>query len=253
VSETPRPMSAPHAPLTEYYGSEPERRAWVRGLFDRTAVDYDRIEALMSGGSGAWYRGHALARAGLAPGMQVLDVACGTGLVTAAALAQVGAAGSVTAVDPSLGMLAAGGERPGILRVGAMAECLPFSEGRFDFLSMGFALRHVSDIAAVFAEYFRVLRPGGRVCILEITRPEGALARAALKAYMRGIVPLVARVVGRRDETAILMRYYWDTIEACVPPAAVTAALTAAGFEDVDRYVELGIFSEYRARRPASR
>jgi demethylmenaquinone methyltransferase/2-methoxy-6-polyprenyl-1,4-benzoquinol methylase len=117
---------------------------------------------------------------------------------------------------------------------------------------MGFALRHVADLGTVFREFRRVLRPGGRLCVLEISRPRGRIAMLALQAYMRGVVPLVARVVGRRAETATLMRYYWDTIDACVPPASIVAALHEAGFADVDRRVELGIFSEYRARRPAS-
>jgi demethylmenaquinone methyltransferase/2-methoxy-6-polyprenyl-1,4-benzoquinol methylase len=240
----------PHAPLPRYYGDADSREHWVRGIFDRTAVDYDRVEALMSGGSGAWYRGEALARAGLAPGMRVLDVASGTGLVAGAAKARVGDAGEVIAVDPSLGMLAAGTRYAGIARVGGQAERLPFADGGFDFVSMGFALRHVADLAAVFGEFRRVLRPGGALCVLEISRPRSRVAMAALRAYMRGVVPLVARFAGRRAETATLMRYYWDTIDACVPPESIVDALAAAGFERVERHVELGIFSEYRARRP---
>jgi demethylmenaquinone methyltransferase/2-methoxy-6-polyprenyl-1,4-benzoquinol methylase len=243
-----RPV-APHPALREYYGDDAARPGWVRGVFDRTAPDYDRIESLMSGGSGAWYRGEALARAGLAVGMHVLDVASGTGLVAAAARSRVGPAGSVVAVDPSLGMLREGRHIDGLLRAGGMAERLPFADERFDFASMGFALRHVADLGAVFAELHRVLRPGGRLCVLEITRPRGRFGRAVLKAYMRGIVPLAARLVGRSAETPMLMRYYWDTIEACVPPETVLAALRDAGFADVERHVELGIFSEYRARR----
>ena len=68
---------------------------------------------------------------------------------------------------------------------------------------------------------------------------------------MRGLVPLLAKVFGRHAETAHLMRYYWDTIEACVPPEQVMATLEAAGLTRVSRHVELGIFSEYTARKPA--
>jgi demethylmenaquinone methyltransferase/2-methoxy-6-polyprenyl-1,4-benzoquinol methylase len=67
---------------------------------------------------------------------------------------------------------------------------------------------------------------------------------------MRGIVPALARLVARHSDMPKLMRYYWDTIEACVPPQAVIDGICAAGFVDVSRHVELGIFSEYRARKP---
>jgi demethylmenaquinone methyltransferase/2-methoxy-6-polyprenyl-1,4-benzoquinol methylase len=93
------------------------------------------------------------------------------------------------------------------------------------------------------------MRPGARLCILEITRPDGRFATGALKLYMRTVVPMVARVLASRAETPLLMRYYWDTIEACVPPATIMAGLQRAGFERVERHVEMGIFSEYRATR----
>ena len=92
-----------------------------------------------------------------------------------------------------------------------------------------------------------MLRPGGRLLVLEITKPAGRVGAAVLKAYMRSVVPAIARVVARQRDTAELWRYYWDTIEACIPPESVLAALRAAGFEDSKRHVELGIFSEYTA------
>jgi len=115
---------------------------------------------------------------------------------------------------------------------------------------MGFALRHVADLDAAFAEFFRVLRPGGRVCLLEITRPQKRLDALAIKFYLRRVVPWLARMFGRSRDMPALMRYYWDTIEACVPPQVVLARLTQAGFTAVERYVEARIFSEYRARKP---
>jgi demethylmenaquinone methyltransferase/2-methoxy-6-polyprenyl-1,4-benzoquinol methylase len=127
------------------------------------------------------------------------------------------------------------------------AEQLPFADRTFDFLALGYALRHLADLAATFREFRRVLRPGGRLLLLEITPPKGALARAALRMYMRGMVPWMSRVVARRPETPLLYRYYWDTIEACVPPAGVLETLRAAGFSGADRIVKLGIFSEFRA------
>ena len=115
---------------------------------------------------------------------------------------------------------------------------------------MGYALRHIGDLSAAFREFYRVLKPGGRLCILEITRPERAWSQAILKAYLRVLVPLAARLVARHRDTPELMRYYWDTIEACASPAVIRAALESAGFVEVGRHVELGIFSEYRALKP---
>jgi demethylmenaquinone methyltransferase/2-methoxy-6-polyprenyl-1,4-benzoquinol methylase len=130
------------------------------------------------------------------------------------------------------------------------AEILPLPDGSADFLSMGYALRHIGDLTAAYAEFFRVLRPGGLLCVLEITLPKGSVARAMLKGYMRGVVPWLSRRLARHGDMPELMRYYWDTIEACVPPATVMQGITDAGFADVSCHVELGIFSAYRARKP---
>jgi demethylmenaquinone methyltransferase/2-methoxy-6-polyprenyl-1,4-benzoquinol methylase len=117
---------------------------------------------------------------------------------------------------------------------------------------MGYALRHLSDLDQALSQFHRVLRPGGRLLMLEITRPRGALARWALKAYMRSVVPVAARLMTRHADTATLWRYYWDTIEACIPPSQVLDAMRRAGFTEVDQHVELGIFSEYTACKPRS-
>jgi demethylmenaquinone methyltransferase / 2-methoxy-6-polyprenyl-1,4-benzoquinol methylase len=247
----PEVAHAPHPPLPEYYRGEEERRAFVRRIFDATAGDYDRIERVMAFGSGPWYRRQALLRAGLAPGMRVLDVAIGTGLVAREAIAVLGGQGSVVGLDPSIGMLRSGELPKEIATVQGMAEALPFADASFDFVSMGFALRHMSDLTVVFGELHRVLRPGGRACVLEITRPKGAIAHAFVKAYMRGFVPLLAKVFARQAETQRLMRWYWDTIEACVPPERVLATLEASGFENAARHVEIGIFSEYTGGKTA--
>ena len=244
-------MPAPHPPLPRYYDCEADRSRWVRSIFDRTAGDYDRVERLLGLGSGSWYRRRALRRAGLEPGMTVLDVGTGTGLLARAAATLVGDARLVVGVDPSPGMVAHARVPAGVRLLAGSAEAIPAADGNTDFLSMGYALRHISDLAPAFAEFHRVLRPGGRMCLLEITPPSRPVARALLKAYLQGLVPTLAALVSRHHDMPGLMRYYWDTIAACVAPATIMQALTAAGFVDVERHVELGIFSAYRARKPA--
>lgn len=247
-------VRAPHAPLTAYYADEAARPGFVRSLFDRTASDYDRVETLLSFGSGRWYRGQALARAGLASGMRVCDVGTGTGLVAREAVKIVGDAALVFGVDPSVGMMSQA-EGLGISLVEGRAESIPFPDASFDFLSMGYALRHISDLEVAFREFRRVLKPGGRLCLLEITKPEGRVSSALLKAYMKGIVPVLARCAGASRDTAHLWRYYWDTIAACAAPERVLATLEAAGFDGVKRHIEtraLSIFAEYQAVNPGA-
>ena len=244
------PVRVPHAPLLEYYGQDQQRCAWVVDLFDRTAVDYERIVGLMAMGSGSWYRRHALSSAGLQSGMQVIDVGTGTGLVAREAARLVGPGGCVLGVDPSAAMLANARAMAGVRLVLGRAESVPAPDASADFLCMGYALRHISDLSVAFREFGRVLRPGGRLCLLEITRPVGRWRRALLKTYMRMLVPWAARVLARERDSPLLMRYYWDTIEACIAPPLIVAALDAAGFVEVTRRVELGIFSQYCARRP---
>ena len=246
-------VRAPHVPLTDYYADEAGRPAFVRTMFDSTAEDYDRMESILGLGSGLWYRGQALERAGLRPGMRVVDVGVGTGLVAREAARICGNPAAVTGVDPSVGMMANAKVPQGVKLVEGVAEAIPSPDANFDFLSMGYALRHISVLTLAFHEFHRVLKPGGKVCLLEITCPETAWGRFLLKIYMKGIVPLLALVVGKSSNTRKLWRYYWDTIEACVPPEQILAALRAAGFTDVKRHIEvkgMSILAEYHATKP---
>jgi demethylmenaquinone methyltransferase/2-methoxy-6-polyprenyl-1,4-benzoquinol methylase len=117
---------------------------------------------------------------------------------------------------------------------------------------MGYALRHVSSLERAFQEYLRVLRPGGLLVLLEITRPGTRVARWLLRGYLQGVAPLLARVRTRNRYAGLLMRYYWDTIVQCVPPETILSVLREAGFADVRRRLTGGIFSEYTATKPGA-
>jgi demethylmenaquinone methyltransferase/2-methoxy-6-polyprenyl-1,4-benzoquinol methylase len=236
----------PHPVLPEYYGEASQREQFVRRIFDETAEWYDDIIAMLSFGSGNAYRRMALQRAGLTSGMRLLDLATGTGVVARAAAAITN---DITGSDASIGMLTAGRRKHHVPLVQNVGERLPFRDASFDMITIGFALRHFSDLHTLFDELRRVLRPNGRVLILEITPPRSRLAFAMLRFHLNRIVPLLARLRSRSAEAGKLMHYYWDTIEKCVPPETILAALRDSGFDDVRRHVEIGTFSEYVGRR----
>ncbi|MFL0809893.1 MAG: class I SAM-dependent methyltransferase [Agarilytica sp.] len=236
---------APHPVLSDYYETAENRREKVDQMFDSSAEHYDWICNVMSFGSGEMYRQQALVRNGLKEGMSHLDVGAGTGVVSYLGQKIVGDDGFVTALDPSAGMLGEA-KKLGVKRATqGIGEALPFPDDTFDMLTMGFALRHVADLGIAFEEYRRVLKPGAKVLILEISRPKSKLATWFLKAYMKGLVPLLTRMFRRSADAQELMLYYWDTIEHCVPPEKIVEALKQAGFKDAKRHAVMGVFSEY--------
>jgi demethylmenaquinone methyltransferase/2-methoxy-6-polyprenyl-1,4-benzoquinol methylase len=244
---TPLP---PHPTLETYYDNAPLKHGFLQRIFDATAADYDHVERLLSLGSGRWYRRQALRRAGLGHGMKVLDVAVGTGLVAREEAALTGNPRLVIGLDPSSGMLRQAINSLKIAAVQGVGEQIPFANAQFDFLSMGYALRHLGDLRLAFSEFFRVLRPGGRLCILEITTPSHAWSRLLLRAYMRRVVPSLTRITTSRQTSQLLWQYYWDTIEACLSPQTVIRAIQEADFINVQQRMQLGIFSEYTADKP---
>lgn len=239
----------PHPELARYYRPG-EKKRFVREIFDATAEDYERVERLMSLGWGAWYRRRALRRHGLPQGNRGLDVAMGTGLVAREILRLAGNGLLLVGLDPSLGMLHQARRRRALPAVAAFGEATPFPPGTFDFLTMGYALRHLPDLLLTFREFHRILRPGGKVLILEITPPRRGSGKGLLKWYIRFLTPAAALLFTGHKATARLWRYFWDTMEACVPPEEVLQALEKAGFARVSRFVELGIFSEYTGIKP---
>jgi demethylmenaquinone methyltransferase/2-methoxy-6-polyprenyl-1,4-benzoquinol methylase len=243
--------AAPHPVLTKYYASERERRPFVDALFDSAAEHYDWVCTLMSFGSGQYYRRIVLVQSGLRAGMRLLDVATGTGLVARAAGQVLPQRGAVIGLDPSGGMLREARRTLSIPLVQGTVEELPFADAHFDFLSMGYALRHMADLGVAFRECRRVLRPGGRVLILEITPPGSAFARRVFRVYFEKVLPRIARLTTGSAKAELLMKYYWDTIAQCVPPDTILSMLRSSGFVGVERRVRGGLLSEYVGLKPA--
>ncbi|MHC4448389.1 MAG: class I SAM-dependent methyltransferase [Planctomycetota bacterium] len=245
----PGQTTPPHKPLSTYYDDDAERHRYVNQLFDRTAKHYNTIEALFLNG-GLLYRRLSLKFAGLSRGMRVLDVAIGTGAVSRGAVKLVGPTGRVFGVDPSRGMMNEARKHfHGPLTQG-VAERLPFADQSFDFVTMGIALRHVADLKTAFSEYCRVLEPGGTLWILESHVPESGLGHRLTKLVWAKLIPgLTYLSTGSRD-AKLLMDYYWDTVEQCVPPPAIVEAMKNGGFAEA-RYkvVVPGAFCEYLAKK----
>jgi demethylmenaquinone methyltransferase/2-methoxy-6-polyprenyl-1,4-benzoquinol methylase len=235
----------PHKDLPEFYAGRGERTAFVSGLFDNTARYYDRISAALSFGTCRSYRRLALRRAGLTPGMRMLDVATGTGLAAQAALDLGIPPADLIGIDPSRGMLSENRKLRPIPLVQGCGESLPFPDASFDFVCMGYALRHVEDLGVLFREFRRVLKPGGRVLILEISRPESRWVRAVAGFYLGKLLPTVTRWITGDAEAGRLIRFYWVTIDECVPPETIVSVLSSSGLSRVERRRMGGVLNDY--------
>jgi len=217
-------------------------------MFDRGSRHYTWINNVMSLGSGVWYRRDALRRAGLKPGMTVLDVCVGTGQVARAAQRVLGEAGGVVALDASLGMLVEARQNTSVPLIQGYVEDIPITSDYADFITMGYALRHVSDFESAFTEFYRVLRPGGTLLLIEFAKPRSRPMYLVLRLYLDYVVPAIARL-GGRDATT-MMRYFWETIERCVPPESILDALRGVGFVDPRKKGQIDLLAEYTARKP---
>jgi demethylmenaquinone methyltransferase/2-methoxy-6-polyprenyl-1,4-benzoquinol methylase len=221
----------------------------MRELFNGTAPYYDPINRWFSLGTGAWYRRTCLRRAGLRPGHRVVDVAVGTGLLAREALAIIGDRDAIIGVDVSEAMLAIAQKKLGIPLVQGAAEALPIADRSADFVTMGYALRHFADVEAAFGEAYRVLRPDGKVLLLDINRPSKRLPKLLAAAFIGGVVPLVSIVTTGDRRAHRLMRYHWRSIADSVPPEIVVEALERAGFREVECDAELDLFRAYLGRK----
>ena len=237
----------PHPVLENRYARAEQRPEYVKQLFDEGAAHYDSICEWGFLGTGNLYRKDAQRRHGLRPGMKLLDVASGTGLMAVAAAELLGYEKDITCVEPSDGMIREARSKLHANFVQSGGEDMPLPDSEFDFLTVGYAMRHFSDLEKTFREFHRVLKPGGKVLILEATRPEGKFGSFLFRLYFGKIYPFFSRLLTRSRKAEEMMVYLWETMDRCVRPADILKAFTDAGFTEVKRRAIFGVFSEYTA------
>jgi demethylmenaquinone methyltransferase/2-methoxy-6-polyprenyl-1,4-benzoquinol methylase len=213
-----------------------EKARHVRAVFESVADKYDVMNDLMSAGTHRLWKRFALANTGLRPGQSALDVAGGTGDLAIGMAGQVGESGFVVLSDINGPMLRNGRSRlldRGLLRgtacVQADAERLSFADARFDCVTIGFGLRNVTDKPAALRSMHRVLRPGGRLLVLEFSQPVVPGLKPIYDAYSFTVLPwLGARVAGDPDS----YRYLAESIRRFPDQPTLKGMLEDAGFED---------------------
>ncbi|UCG72758.1 MAG: bifunctional demethylmenaquinone methyltransferase/2-methoxy-6-polyprenyl-1,4-benzoquinol methylase UbiE [Chromatiales bacterium] len=227
-------------PDTTHFGYQTvptgEKAGRVRDVFDTVASRYDLMNDLMSGGLHRLWKRFTIARTALRPGQRALDVAGGTGDLAAGMAHRVGPAGLVVLSDINHAMLLEGRRRlldrgiVGNLRlVQGNAERLPFPNGAFDCVTIGFGLRNVTDKAAALADMARVLKPGGRLLVLEFSRPALKVVRPLYDWYSFNVLPrLGAAVAG----DAASYQYLAESIRVHPDQETLLGMLNDAGLED---------------------
>ena len=212
-----------------------EKTTRVRDVFDSVAGNYDLMNDLMSGGMHRLWKRFALSQTGLRPGQHALDVASGTGDLGAGLARQVGRDGLAVLTDINREMLARGRDRLIDKGIGAQvafvianAECLPFPDRSFDCVTIGFGLRNVTDKPAALASMRRVLRPGGRLLVLEFSKPRPEI-RAAYDAYSFNVLPRLGGIVAG---DAASYRYLAESIRMHPDQETLASMFRDAGFDD---------------------
>jgi demethylmenaquinone methyltransferase/2-methoxy-6-polyprenyl-1,4-benzoquinol methylase len=199
----------------------------VRAMFDRIAGVYDRMNSVMTAGMHHAWRERAVDLARVAPGSRALDVATGTGDL-AIALSRRGA--DVVGQDFSEGMLALARKKAPQLRFEqGDALALPYGDGEFDAVTVGFGARNFADLPPGLAEMARVTKPGGRVVVLEITTPQRPPLSWFFRLWFDRVVPALGRVAGDPDAYT----YLPSSVRRFPGPRELAGELAAAGLRDV--------------------
>ena len=223
----------------------------VRGVFDSVAGNYDLMNDLMSAGAHRLWKRFTLSLTNLRPGQRALDVAGGTGDLTAGLAQQVGDRGLVVLTDINAAMLDRGRDRltdqglvGNIRYVQANAEKLPFGANTFDCITIAFGLRNVTDKAAALTSMHRALKPGGQLLVLEFSQPVAPGLKPLYDAYSFHVLPLLGKFVAR-DEASY--RYLAESIRMHPGQEALLAMMQTAGLEGC-RYHNLsgGIVAVHR-------
>jgi demethylmenaquinone methyltransferase / 2-methoxy-6-polyprenyl-1,4-benzoquinol methylase len=206
--------------------SEPQ----VRAMFDRIAGFYDVMNSVMTAGLHHRWRSRAADLAEVGPGSRVLDVASGTGDLAIELARRVGATGEVIGSDFSEEMLERARQKaPGLTWEWGNALDLPYASGRFDAATVGFGARNFSDLDKGLSEMARVVRPGGKVVVLEITTPRKPPLSTFYRVWFDRIVPLIGRITGE-DEA---YTYLPNSVRRFPGPEGLGAAMARAGLTDV--------------------
>jgi len=207
----------------------------VNSMFDRISGVYDRMNRVMTAGLDQRWRERAAVRARLEPGMKALDLCCGTGDLTLALAAKVGREGAVTGADFSRPMLEIAREkasRTGVSQASfqwADALDLPFDDESFDAVTIAFGARNLSDLGQGLEGIKRVLVPGGRLVILEITQPRRQPLAGFFSVWFDRIVPLLGRVAG--DSSAYT--YLPESVRSFPDAPTLAGRMDRAGFRHI--------------------